>query len=77
MDKYQDKYDFVDPEIGHMAKAANENGISFGYLHIISDNLNKNYKEDLSNEREGSVIEKRKKLIGEIRKALAYVLKND
>ena len=75
--EYQDKYDFVDPEIGHMAKAANDNNISFGYMHIISDNLNKNYKEDLSNERDGNVIEKRKKLIDEVRKALAYVIKND
>lgn len=32
------QYDFVDPEIGHMAKASLEGGTQFGYLHIISDN---------------------------------------
>ncbi len=55
-----DKYDFVDPEIGHMAKAANEKKCGFSYLHIISDNLAEKYNEDLSNERMFSVIKKRK-----------------
>jgi len=73
----QDKYDFVDPEIGHMAKSANKCGISFGYIHIISNNLNKDYKEDLSNERNINVIRKRTILMGEIKKALLYLLKND
>ncbi len=54
---------FVDPEIGHMAKSALQNGISYSYLHIISDNLSKKFSEDLSNERKEDVLIKRKKLI--------------
>ncbi len=67
-------YDFVDPEIGHMAKAAKDKKITFSYLHIISDNLSEKYDEDLSNERISSVIEKRKniqKIINNI--LLSYV----
>ena len=44
-------YAFVDNEIGFMAKAAQSESMRFSYLHIISDNLNKGYEEDLSNER--------------------------
>lgn len=55
--------DFVDPEIGHMARAALENNIGFSYMHIITDNLAKKYNEDLSNERKEEIIAKRKKLI--------------
>lgn len=47
----KDVISFVDPEIGHMAKLALKNGISYSYLHIISDNLSKKFSEDLSNER--------------------------
>lgn len=64
----QNKYsvDFVDPEIGFMAKAALDNNINFSYLHIISDNLSRKFDEDLSNERKESVILKRKRLIKQI-----------
>lgn len=55
--------DYVDPEIGHMAKAAVDNSINFSYIHIISDSLVNKYDEDLSNERKTEIIEKRKKLI--------------
>lgn len=48
--------DFVDPEVGMMAQAAVRSGIDFGYLHIISDNVAEKYTEDLSNEREHSVL---------------------
>ena len=48
--------DFMEPEIGMMAQAALRSAISFGYLHIISDNLAEKYLEDLSNEREESVL---------------------
>lgn len=44
------RYDWVDCETGHLAAAAKEIGMQFGYLHIISDSLAANYKEDLSNE---------------------------
>ena len=56
------KCDFVDPEIGEMAKASLNGGTEFGYLHIISDNLARKYAHDLSNERLGSVLEDRKRL---------------
>lgn len=64
------KFDFVDPEIGHMAMSANKSGIGFSYLHIISDNVCKKYEEDLSNERRISVINKRLKLNNDIRHIL-------
>lgn len=52
-------YNFVDPEIGHMARAAERIGMRFAYLHIVSDNLARKYDEDLSNERKATVIRKR------------------
>lgn len=63
---------FVDPEIGHMARASLEGGIEYGFLHIISDNLARKYDEDLSNERRVDVIEGRKQLMGEIQDVLAH-----
>lgn len=56
-------YSFVDPEIGHMAKAALSASIDFSYLHIVSDNLSKHYGENLSNERQGDTRAKRVKLL--------------
>ena len=64
------RYDFVDPEIGHMAKASLEGGTEFGYLHIISDNLARKYIHDLSNERLTDVLQNRKRLISEIQDIL-------
>ena len=55
-------YDFVDPEIGHMANAAVPVNVEFAYLHIVSDNLARKYAEDLSNERLDSVLRKRRLL---------------
>ncbi|CAF9920083.1 hypothetical protein IMSHALPRED_004811 [Imshaugia aleurites] len=65
------KYDFVDPEIGHMGKASLEGGTEFGYLHIISDNLAMKYIHDLSNERLKAVLHGRKRLVGEIENVLS------
>lgn len=64
------QYDFVDPEIGHMAKASVEGGTEFGYLHIISDNLARKYIHDLSNERRADVLQARKLLVSEIQDIL-------
>ena len=64
------RYDFVDPEIGHMAKASLEGGTEFGYLHIISDNLARKYIHDLSNERLTDVLQDRKRLVPEIQDIL-------
>lgn len=57
------EYSFVDPEIGHMAYAAQIAKIKFSYLHVASDNLSNKYSFDLSNERKNTVIEKRKELM--------------
>ena len=56
------KISFVDPEIGHMAVAANKANIEFSYLHIISDNLSTKFDADLSNERKPDVLNDRMKL---------------
>lgn len=59
-------FDFVDPEIGHMALASNAGGTGFGYLHIISDNIARKYEYDLSNERVEQVLRDREMLIAAI-----------
>lgn len=61
LSKHSD-YDFVDPEIGHMARASVSGNLDFAYLHIVSDNLARKYAEDLSNERAASVLRKRRSL---------------
>ena len=65
---------FVDPEVGCMAAAARECGIGFGYLHVISDNVAKKYDEDLSNERETSVLTGRAHLYQEVNSILGGYL---
>jgi hypothetical protein len=62
---------FVDPEIGPMGAAAHSAAISFGYLHVISNNLARHYPADLSNERHHDVIARRSALIGQIRDIIA------
>ncbi|WP_449455121.1 hypothetical protein [Streptococcus suis] len=57
------KFDFVDPEIGHMARAANNFNINFSFLHIISDNLILKHEENLSNERNQTIKVKRESLL--------------
>lgn len=68
------QYDFVDSEIGHMAKASMEGGTEFGYLHIIWDNLARKYIHDLSNERptDVRVLEGRKLLVSEIQDVFGH-----
>lgn len=57
---------WVDCETGHMAKAANELGLEFGYLHIVSDNLDNQYEDDLSNEDTEAVSSQRAVLYQDI-----------
>ena len=59
-------FDWVDPEIGHMAQASLEGQTSFGYLHVVSDNIAQKYPHDLSNERLEQVLNNRARLIAEI-----------
>lgn len=69
------KYDFVDPEIGHMAKKAKENGVGFGYLHVISNNLRKCLDENLSNERNKKSVINRSELIPSIKEEIERKLR--
>lgn len=62
----QPDHRFVDPEIGHMGRAAHLSGIEFGFLHVISNNLAFTYDDDLSNERLDTVIERRIQLLDRI-----------
>lgn len=66
-------YDFVDPEIGHMAKEGVSAGIQFSYFHVISDSLCLKFDEDLSNERKGAIREKRKVLLNFIREVFEEI----
>ncbi|KAF2109587.1 hypothetical protein BDV96DRAFT_604486 [Lophiotrema nucula] len=59
-------FDWVDPEIGHMAQASLEGHTSFGHLHLVSDNIAHKYPHDLSNELLRQVLQSRKRLVGEI-----------
>lgn len=65
------KAEWVDCEVGHMARACTETGTRFGYLHIISDNVSGNsHKENLANEHEGKVRVKRRRLFDEVQRKL-------
>ncbi len=65
---------FVDPEIGHMGSAARAAGIEFGFLHVVSNNLAREYTADLSNERLGTVIERRTRLLYRIHEIISLRL---
>jgi hypothetical protein len=71
----QQGIEFVDPEIGHMGRAARAAGIEFGYLHIISNNLARTYPADLSNERIGTVVERRTVLLDRIHEIIRLRLR--
>jgi hypothetical protein len=66
---------FVDPEIGHMGQAANIAGIEFGYLHVVSNNLARDYPADLSNERLHTVIQCRAGLLTRIHEIIRLRLR--
>lgn len=67
-------YSFVDPEIGNMSAGVLLNGSRYSYLHIISDNLSRQFSEDLSNERSGIIHQKRVELYCRISKILSRQL---
>ncbi len=66
--------EFVDSEIGYFIKSTRDIGVNSGYLHFISNNLTNPHAEDLSNEREKSVILKRSKLNEEIRRIIYEII---
>lgn len=70
VEQTKNEFMFVDPEIGHMAYAAQQNNIQYSYLHIVSDNLSRKYSYDLSNERKIEVISKRCELMKTIGEAI-------
>lgn len=63
-------YDYVDPEIGHMGRAAVDASIQYGYMHVMSNNLSRVCQENLSNEREQRTTNKRTILKDKIRSFL-------
>lgn len=62
LEEWLPKTDWVDCEVGYLAKAAAELQIAFGYLLVVSDNLQISGGEDLSNEDSDVIIRKREKL---------------
>ncbi|QSZ33701.1 hypothetical protein DSL72_005272 [Monilinia vaccinii-corymbosi] len=64
------EFDWVDPEIGHMAVAGREAGVRFGYLHLVSNALEGGFEFDLGNEREGVVVQNRLRMNGWIERIL-------
>ncbi|TGO70029.1 hypothetical protein BOTNAR_0004g00140 [Botryotinia narcissicola] len=58
-EKVRREFCWVDPEIGHMAVAARERGVRFGFLHMVSNNLAGGFEFDLANERERVVVDDR------------------
>jgi len=70
------KYTFVDPEIGNMSSGVLSNDSHFSYLHIVSDNLSRQFSEDLSNERSGKIPQKRVGMYRKISSVLHEQLKN-
>jgi hypothetical protein len=55
--------DVVDPEIGHLGRSALTCGVSFGYLHLVTDNLLEVTGVGLHNERAADVRTKREVLM--------------
>jgi hypothetical protein len=68
-------YDFVDPEIGNFAKGVLSAGAQFSYLHIVSDNLTRDFRDNLSNERDRGIPAKRLALYGVIERILSKRLR--
>ncbi|EPE31179.1 hypothetical protein GLAREA_04146 [Glarea lozoyensis ATCC 20868] len=60
------KGDWVDPEIGNMARISKEKGVGFGFLHVVTDNLSREGLEGLVNERKSTIVAARKELLCEV-----------
>ncbi|KAH7407379.1 hypothetical protein BKA64DRAFT_666437 [Cadophora sp. MPI-SDFR-AT-0126] len=61
--EWKSKVDWVDPEIGHMAKVSLELGVGYGFLHVVSDNLSRAGLEGLVDERKATIVADRMKLL--------------
>jgi hypothetical protein len=74
--QYMDKFHFVDSEIGHFARGAQRaKAEAFGYIHFISNRLSQLYPEDLSNERDPVILQKRELLKKDIRDIIEQVIR--
>lgn len=69
-----DYFRWVDPEIGWAALAAQHADIDFSYIHLVTDNLAKEYEANLTNERENPIVAKRKQYIRIIRSVVRSVV---
>lgn len=74
LNRWQSEYKWVDCEIGYLAQASIDGGTSFGYIHIISDNVAREFRYDLSNERLPAVIRAREPLLQEAKEILRAYL---
>jgi hypothetical protein len=63
---HRSDFDVVDPEIGHMARAATTSGVPFDYLHIVTDNLCGTYEHGLYGERAAPVASGRRRCLHDI-----------
>ena len=70
IDCFSQHFDAVDSEIGYFLKAGHDMKIEVGYLHYVSNNLLFDTGENLSNEREPTVLLKREKVKESIRKII-------
>jgi hypothetical protein len=68
--EWKAKGDWVDPEIGNMARISVEHGVGFGFLHVVSDNLSREGLEGLVDERKSTIVADRKKLLQEVEHVL-------
>lgn len=75
--KSRGEYRFVDPEIGWAAKACQDNGAQFSYLHLVTDNLCGDFIDDLTNERKPETVSKRLQYLGIIKSILWHTLAAD
>ncbi|OJJ36954.1 hypothetical protein ASPWEDRAFT_38616 [Aspergillus wentii DTO 134E9] len=68
-----EKADWVDCEVGNMIRVCRELHISFGYLHVISDNLASWDSQNLATEDGDEVVACRRRLLGD----MWYILKEN
>lgn len=76
-DKHKNTIRFVDPEIGWAAKSCRDNDIQFSYLHLVTDNLHGDFLENLTNERDAKVLEKRMQYVGIIKAIIWHAIIQD
>ncbi|KAH7396122.1 hypothetical protein BKA66DRAFT_454504 [Pyrenochaeta sp. MPI-SDFR-AT-0127] len=74
--RWKEECRWVDCETAYIARASKECGIAFGYLHIVSDNLGREYADSLANEDTKEILAKRSVLFEEIDRILGRFLKD-